>query len=83
MRQTLYRAGNNHGGIDVYLDDEDGAIYLNIETTNNGGVSFSLNELQRRIDEFEEKRQEQKEDVDREQIFDNFMKALDNVLKII
>lgn len=83
MRKTLYRAGNNRGGIDVYLDDEDGPIYLNIETTNNVGVSFSLNELNRRIDEFEEKRQEQKEDIDREKIFDNFMKALDNVFKII
>lgn len=82
MRSTIYRAGTNAGGIDVYLDDEDGVIYLNIETSTNGGVSISLNELQRKIDEFEERRNQPSED-EKEKIVNNFLKSLDNVLKII
>lgn len=78
MNMSLYR-----GAIKVSLDDECGAIYLDIETRHDGSISFPLNELQIYIDKFEAKRKGQVEEVEREQIFNNFVIALDKVLEIM
>lgn len=70
----------------VYLDEEDGLTYLNFEAETNGvpcGFSLTINALQRELQEYEDKKEQEEPEIDKDEIVKDFMKALDNVLKII
>lgn len=70
----------------VYLDEEDGLTYLNFEAETNGipcGFSLTINALQRELQEYDDKKEQEEQEIDKDEIVKDFMKALDNVLKII
>ena len=86
MKHYIFKQEKGNQKMKVFLDDEDGLTYLNFEAETNGirgGFSLTINALQRELQEYEDKKAEEEEEIDTEEILKNFSKALDNVLKII
>ena len=86
MKHYIFNQEKGNQKMRVFLDDEDGLTYLNFEAEANGipcGFSLTINALQRELQEYEDKKNEEETDIDTEEILKNFSKALDNVLKLI
>ena len=86
MKHYIFNQEKGNQKMRVFLDDDDGLTYLNFEAETNGipcGFSLTISALQRELQEYEDKKAEEEEEIDTEEILNNFRKALDNVLKII
>ena len=86
MKHYIFNQEKGNQKIRVFLDDEDGLTYLNFEAETNGipcGFSLTINALQRELQEYEDKKNEEETEIDTKEILKNFSKALDNVLKLI
>lgn len=86
MKHFIFNQEKGTQKMRVYLDEEDGLTYLNFEAETNGvpcGFSLTINALQRELQEYEDKKEQEEPELDKDEIVKDFMKALDNVLKII
>lgn len=86
MKHYIFNQEKGTQKMRVYLDEEDGLTYLNFEAETNGipcGFSLTINALQRELQEYEDKKEQEEPALDKDEIVKDFMKALDNVLKII
>lgn len=86
MKHYIFNQEKGTQKMKVYLDEEDGLTYLNFEAETNGvpcGFSLTINALQRELQEYEDKKEQEEPALDKDEIVKDFMKALDNVLKII
>jgi hypothetical protein len=86
MKHFIFNQEKGTQKMRVYLDEEDGLTYLNFEAETNGvpcGFSLTINALQRELQEYEDKKEQEEQELDKDEIVKDFMKALDNVLKII
>ena len=86
MKHYIFNQEKGNQKMRVFLDDEDGLTYLNFEAETNGipcGFSLTINALQRELQEYEDKKNEEETEIDTDEILKNFSKALDNVLKLI
>jgi hypothetical protein len=86
MKHYIFNQEKGTQKMRVYLDEEDGLTYLNFEAETNGvpcGFSLTINALQRELQEYEDKKEQEEPELDKDEIVKDFMKALDNVLKII
>lgn len=86
MKHYIFNQEKGTQQMRVFLDDEDGLTYLNFEAETNGvpcGFSLTINALQRELQEYADKKEQEEQELDRDEIVKDFMKALDNVLKII
>jgi len=86
MKHYIFNQEKGTQKMRVFLDEEDGLTYLNFEAETNGvpcGFSLTINALQRELQEYEDKKEQEEPELDKDEIVKDFMKALDNVLKII
>lgn len=86
MKHYIFNQEKGTQKMRVYLDEEDGLTYLNFEAETNGvpcGFSLTINALQRELQEYEDKKEQEEPELDKDKIVKDFMKTLDNVLKII
>lgn len=86
MKHYIFNQEKGTQKMRVFLDEEDGLTYLNFEAETNGvpcGFSLTINALQRELQEYADKKEQEEPALDKDEIVKDFMKALDNVLKII